>query len=204
MVRCLFSHKWAIQTVSRRDLHGFYVKSVIPYRLCERCGQMQRGILDPFWRDVVWEPLRKGTDISPVRNRFFRKPSSPLDQLAHAWGLRRSRSGDRKLSEKSRRTLEGATSIGSGSVPIRCLFSHKWISKESRIGAVVAYRACERCKTMQRAREFLDGNVSWETIRGRDSVDHKPIAFVRQRSNRLDQLAHSLGLRRSRMSDGRI
>jgi len=96
---CLFVHKWAIHTETRRDVHGFSVTSVIPYRTCERCGAVQRGIHDKFWRDIVWEPIRKGTDISPGRNRFFRQPSSPLDQLAHSWGFRRSRSGDTKVSE---------------------------------------------------------------------------------------------------------
>ena len=200
---CLFVHKWNIQTETRQDVHGFSVISVIPYRTCERCGQMERGIFDTFWRDIVWEPLRKGTGMSPGRNRFFRQPSSPLDQLAHSWGLRRSRSGDKKISENAPRASSSLISIGWRGVSIRCLFSHRWIRKEYGVSSVVSYRACARCGTLQRALETLNGDTSWETIRGRTDVEQQQIWFVRQRSSRFDQLAHSLGLRRSRMSDGR-
>jgi len=203
MERCPFSHRWSIQTVTRRDVHGFYVKSVIPYRICGRCGQMQRGIFDTFWRDIVWEPLRKGTDISPERNRFFRQPSSPFDQLAHSWGLHRSRSGDRKVSENAPRSSRGDMSMGSAGLTMRCMFSHKWMRRESTVRSVVAYRACQRCGAMQRALDLLNGDISWETIRERAGVEHEQIWFARQPSNWRDQLAHSLGLRRSRMSDGR-
>jgi len=203
LVGCLFVHNWNIQTETRRDGHGFSVTSVIPYRTCERCGQMQRGIFDTFWRDIVWEPLRKGTDMSPGRNRFFRQPASPLDQLAHSWGLRRSRSGDKKISENVPQASSSLISIGWRGVRIRCLFSHRWIRKESRVRSVVNYRACGRCGTMQRALENANGDISWETIRGIADAERQQIWFVRQRSSRLDQLAHSLGLRRSRMSDGR-
>lgn len=95
---CLFAHKWVIQTRTKRRVDGFYVTSMIPYRTCERCGKMERGIHDKFWRDIVWEPLRQDTDIMTGEARFFRQPSSPIDQLAHSFGLRRSRASDRKAS----------------------------------------------------------------------------------------------------------
>ncbi len=202
MGRCLLMHKWAIHTETRRDVRGFYVKSVIPYRTCERCGRMQRGIFDTFWRDIVWEPLRKGTDISSGRNRFFRQPSSPLDQLAHSWGLRRSRAGDRKVSEDAAQSPWGLTSMRSSGRMIRCLFAHEWVRQETSGRSSMAYRICGRCGTMQRAFDIRDGEISWQAIRERADVEPEPNRFVRQHSSRLDQLAHSLGLRRSRMSDG--
>ena len=99
MKRCFFSHKWIIQTETKRRVDGFYVRSVIPYRTCERCGKMERGIHDKFWGDIVWEPLRADTDITLGKERFFRQPVSPVDQLAHSLGLRRSRKSDRTDSE---------------------------------------------------------------------------------------------------------
>lgn len=203
MGRCLLMHKWAIHTETRRDVRGFHVKSVIPYRTCEQCGRMQRGIFDTFWRDIVWEPLRNGTDISPGRDRFFRQPSSPLDQLAHSWGLRRNRAGDRKVSENAPRSSWRFTSMRLSRLMIRCLFAHEWVRQEASGRSLSACRICERCGTMQRAFDIRDGHISWQTIRERADVEPGPIRFVRQHSSRLDQLAHSLGLRRSRMSDGR-
>jgi len=85
---------------------------------------------------------------------------------------------------------------------IRCLFAHKWVRKESNIRSVLAYRTCERCGMVQRGFDIFEGDISWETIRERADIDWERIQFVRQPSSRLDQLAHSLGLRRSRMSDG--
>lgn len=94
---CLFMHKWVIKTESSARRDGGYTNTVIPYRECERCRMLQRGIFDGFWKDIVWETLREGTDVTSKRERFFRKPSGPLDQLAHSLGLRRSRVGDRTV-----------------------------------------------------------------------------------------------------------
>jgi hypothetical protein len=204
MQRCLFLHKWAIHTESRRDVHGFYVKSVVPYRTCERCGQMQRGIFDGVWRDIVWEPLRKGTDISPGRERFFRKPSSPIDQLAHSWGLRRSRSGDRKVSENAKRSSRALLSMWSSGPTIRCLFAHEWVGKESSGRSLAAYRICGRCGTMQRG--VYDGlfqDMTWETMRERAFMLSEQARVVRRPASRLDRITHSLRLRRTRASDTR-
>ena len=202
-MHCLFAHKWVIQTETKRRPDGFHVRSVIPYRRCERCGAVQRGIHDKFWKDIVWEPLRRGTDITSGRVRFFRQPSSPLDQLAHSWGFRRSRLGDRRLSEDTARSSRGFTSMRSGGVVIRCLFVHKWVTNESSNKSVLVYRTCERCGTMQRAFDIFHGDISWETLRERAGVEPEQIEFVRQPSSRLERLAHSLALRRSRMNDGR-
>ena len=80
---------------------------------------MQRGIYDPFWRDIAWETIRERAFIGPAhvemasesdyawdaiierdripldRIQFVRKPSSRLDQWAHSLRLRRSRATDR-------------------------------------------------------------------------------------------------------------
>ena len=96
MVGCLFGHKWVLQTDSSLQRDGFNVRYAIPYRRCERCGKLERGVRDAFWRDIVWEPLRQGTDILSERPRFFRQPTGLLDQLAHSWGMRRSRASDRQ------------------------------------------------------------------------------------------------------------
>lgn len=86
---------------------------------------------------------------------------------------------------------------------MRCLFRHKWVRKESNIRSVVAYRTCEQCGRVQRGFDIFVGEIYWETIRERDDMDWERIQFVRQSSSPLGKLAHSLGLRRSRMSDRR-
>lgn len=202
MRRCLFVHKWVINTESKRDAHGFCVKSVIPFRTCERCGQVQRGIFDAFWRNIVWEPLRKGTDIVLRRERFFRHPSSPLDQLAHSWGLRRSRSRDRKVSEDTPRSSGSLTSTWAHGLTIRCLFAHEWVRKEAGSGSLPPYRTCERCGTMQHGvYGGLFQGTTWETMRERALIGLEQSQIVRQPASRLDRIAHSLRLRRTRASD---
>jgi len=116
MKRCLFTHKWVRKASN--------VRSVLPYRTCERCGMMQRGIYDPSWRDIAWETMRERAYtksmqiqiarqpsspwetiverayITPEQVQIVRKPSSRLDQLTHSLGLRRSRMSDRAESGK--------------------------------------------------------------------------------------------------------
>ena len=111
MKRCLFAHTWLIKASQLR--------SAVLSRTCVRCGTIQRGIYDPFWRDIAWETIRErahstpvqiqvASDVSaswqtvadrayvtPEKIRFARKPSSRLDRWAHSLGLRRSRVSDR-------------------------------------------------------------------------------------------------------------
>ena len=61
---------------------------------------MQRGIYDPSWRDIAWETIRERAHITPEQVQLVRKPSSRLDQLTHALGLRRSRMSDKGGSGK--------------------------------------------------------------------------------------------------------
>jgi len=85
---------------------------------------------------------------------------------------------------------------------MRCLFPHKWARSVINVQSAIAYRTCVRCGTMQRGifDRFWD-DISWETIRERSYVKSQQAKIVRRPSSRLDQLAHSLGLRRSRTSD---
>lgn len=94
MTRCLLTHKWAIGTEFNVRSPGPYVKSVLPYRTCERCGTMQRGIFKALWRDISWETIRERTYIKSQQRLIVRRPSPRLDQLAHTLGLRRSRMSD--------------------------------------------------------------------------------------------------------------
>jgi hypothetical protein len=77
-----------------------------------------------------------------------------------------------------------------------CLFIHKWGSKIFDSTAFY-YRTCERCGTMQRG---IYGN--WETMRESIYIKSQQIRIVRKPSSWFDRLAHTLGLRRSRMNDG--
>lgn len=93
---------------------------------------------------------------------------------------------------------------------MRCLFKHKWGSPKAvsvtasvrYVRTVHYYRTCKRCGTMQRGIYDRFWNYSvWETMRERSYIKSQQLNIVRQPSSRLDQLAHTLGLRRSRMSD---
>jgi hypothetical protein len=92
-MRCLFTHKWAMGNVLN-------VRSFHPYRTCQHCGTMQRGIYDSFWRDISWETMRERSYIKSEQAQIVRQPSSRLDHLAHSLGLRRSRASDGRRSAK--------------------------------------------------------------------------------------------------------
>jgi len=96
MGRCLFRHKWAIQTETKRGPHGLPIKTVIPYRTCERCGVIERGIYDGSLKNIVWQRLRERADIIPSRSGFSRQAGSAFDRWAHMCGLRRTKISDRK------------------------------------------------------------------------------------------------------------
>jgi hypothetical protein len=96
-------------------------------------------------------------------------------------------------------------------VIMRCLFTHKWVmrrefdfrSRAPDITFAIPHRTCERCGTMQRGTyDTSFRGISWETMRERVYNISEQCGIIRQSSSRLDQLVHSLGLRRSRMSDG--
>jgi hypothetical protein len=93
---------------------------------------------------------------------------------------------------------------------MRCLFKHKWImgkafhvkSRVPYVRHVLPSRTCERCGTMQRGNiQSFSRDIAWETMRERIYIKSEQIHIVRHPSSWLDQLAHTLGLRRSRMRD---
>jgi len=91
---------------------------------------------------------------------------------------------------------------------MRCLFGHKWflgkaVNVTSDVRAVLYFRRCERCGKMQRGLDTFNGDIPWETVRERSFLRAQQIPMLRQPCSHLDQLAHRLGLRRSRTSDER-
>ena len=84
---------------------------------------------------------------------------------------------------------------------MRCVFTHQWaINIKSRY----AYRSCKRCGLTQRG--LYDGlyqDIVWEAIRERTFVRSQQAHIVRRPLSRLDQIAHSLRLRRTRATDHR-
>lgn len=93
-MRCLFTHKWVLGKAFNVRSRVPYVRSVLPYRTCERCGSMQRGTHDPYSGEVAWETMRERTYIKSEQIRIVRQPASWLRHLAHALGVRRSRMSD--------------------------------------------------------------------------------------------------------------
>jgi len=82
---------------------------------------------------------------------------------------------------------------------MRCMFTHQWtINLQSRL----AYRTCRHCGITQRGNYIgLFQDIAWETLRERALVKPQEMQFVRRGSTQLDQIAHSLRLRRTRASD---
>jgi len=78
---------------------------------------------------------------------------------------------------------------------MRCLFKHRW-GRKTFDGSTFYVRTCKGCGTVQRG---IYG--TWETIREYAYVKSEQLQIVRQPSSRGDQLAHALGLRRTRISD---
>ena len=89
---CLLTHKWVLGKPGLRFLH--------PYRMCERCGTMQRGLRDPLQGDTIWETMRERTYVKSVQIRIVRQPSSRLNEWAHRFRLRRTRRSDRTQSDR--------------------------------------------------------------------------------------------------------
>ena len=85
---------------------------------------------------------------------------------------------------------------------MRCLFKHKWI-----VGGVfdpecfAPWRVCTRCGRMQRNTSDFSEPISWETMRERNHITLDQIRIARQPISSVEQLAHKLRLRRTRMSD---
>lgn len=80
---------------------------------------------------------------------------------------------------------------------MRCRFRHKW-GRKIYDGSALYVRWCQQCGTMQRGIYN-----TWETIREHIYVKSQQAQIVRQRSFPIHQLAHTLGLLRTRVSDRR-
>ena len=78
---------------------------------------------------------------------------------------------------------------------MRCLLKHKW-SRKTFDGSAYFVRTCRKCGTVQRG---IYG--TWETLREYAYVKSEQLQVVRQPSSRSGQLAHTLGLYRTRVSD---
>ena len=91
-----------------------YVRQVLPYRICERCGTMQRGTHDAYSGGVAWETMRERTYIKSDQIRIVRRPASRVQQLAHSLGLRRKRREDAKRSLRRSLLRRGARRDAAG------------------------------------------------------------------------------------------
>ena len=86
---------------------------------------------------------------------------------------------------------------------MRCPFAHKWVALwEKSLGTIACYRRCRRCGSLERGVLDFSRIVGWETMRERSYITSQQMRVVRQPLFRLDRLAHSFGLRRTRMNDG--
>jgi len=96
--RCLFKHQWVVKKAffAESRVPYSYVWQVLPRRTCERCGTVQRGRYDTYSGKITWETMRERVYIEPKQLQIVRRPSSRLDQWAHALGLRQSRMRDKE------------------------------------------------------------------------------------------------------------
>ena len=89
---------------------------------------------------------------------------------------------------------------------MRCLVAHKWVTHPRYLdmvfGSDVAYRRCTRCgKTQYGVLDSRGLRINWSTMREIDSKDVREVQALRGPSSRLSQIAHALGLRRTRETD---
>lgn len=89
---------------------------------------------------------------------------------------------------------------------MRCLFKHKWVMGETfDVRSFAPWRKCEHCGRIQRGTyDKVRKEIAWETIRERVYSKSKHARIVRRPSSGLDELAHSLRLRRTRKGDRKI
>lgn len=95
--------------------------------------------------------------------------------------------------------------FGTGDVTMPCMFTHQWkIVLKTRLAhkTRLAYRTCRRCGLMQRG--IYDGlyqDIVWESTRERTFIRSQQVRIVRQPLSLVEQIAHFLRLRRTRMTD---
>ena len=86
---------------------------------------------------------------------------------------------------------------------MRCLLTHKWIlGAPIDVKSFAPWRKCTRCGMVQRGiYDKKRKDITWETMREGVFSGSRHGEIVRQPSSGLDQLAHTLRLRRSRNGD---
>ena len=87
-----------------------------------------------------------------------------------------------------------------------CFVVHKWVTHPRYLdmvfGSDVAYRKCTRCgKTQLGVLDRQGLRITWSTMREGRFRDAREVQALRRPSSRLSQIAHSLGLRRTRVTD---
>jgi hypothetical protein len=81
-----------------------------------------------------------------------------------------------------------------------CLVNHRW-SFDFRLHYV--YRKCQFCNVAERHlrnKEWM--YTAWEPVRARTNIEPEQRQGVQKRSPAFVRLAHSLGLMRTKVSDG--
>jgi len=91
---CPFKHKWVSGKEFDFASRAPQITFTIPYRTCERCGRMQRGIYDRHSRNIFWETMRESAYLITKHSRIVRKPLSSPDRLRHSLRLIRTRKTD--------------------------------------------------------------------------------------------------------------
>ena len=96
--------------------------------------------------------------------------------------------------------------LQNGNQIMRCLLKHKWVMGETfDVKSFTPWRKCKRCGTIQLGTyDKVRKDIAWETIRERVYNKSKHARIIRQSSSGLDQLAHTLRLRRTRKSDRKV
>ena len=89
ITRCLFTHAWVISGGEP------FIRSVVSYRTCKRCGVLQRAVPCSLSGEVAWETMRERTCLELQHLNVVRQPSSWHERLAHSSGLRQRRVNDR-------------------------------------------------------------------------------------------------------------
>ena len=86
---------------------------------------------------------------------------------------------------------------------MRCLIAHRWILGETfDVKSFSPWRKCKRCGLIQRGTyDKARKDIIWETMRERVYSKARHGKIVRRPSSTLDQLGHTLRLRRTRKSD---
>ena len=81
-----------------------------------------------------------------------------------------------------------------------CLFNHRWVF-DFRLHYV--YRKCQFCNVAERHfRNRESDYTAWEPVRVRTCIEPEQRRIIQKRSPVFVRLAHSMGLMRTKASDG--